>query len=343
MRGDRYNSYRGRSRFATGVKVLVAVLALALLAALAALFFLEPYIVYSSDGVRLELPFFQKEDPPEEPGRVVVETAPVSPSPSPTPETEESFRAVLLDRSALTDGTAAEQTAAAGAGAAIFDMKADDGTLAYPSRLPLALEMGASGGAADRDALSALNGGELYTVARVACFRDNTAPRWRNSMALRTAQGNWRDATDTRWLSIRSPAAREYVTGVCRELAELGFDELLLDCCGFPTRGDMDRLLPGENYDPADLTGPVEDFFTELEAALADFPDLRISVVTNSNVLAGQADGTGQTLELLEKYDVRLLAPEGDGSLPLDSAVPILDRPGASDASWAVLTVQTEQ
>ena len=342
MRGDRYNSYRGRSRFATVVKVLIVVLVLALLAALAALFFLERYIVYSSDGVRLELPFFQKEEPPEEPGRVVVETAP--PTASPTPEVEEErFRAVLLDRSALTDGTAAEQTAAAGANAAIFDMKADDGALAYASQLPLALEMGVSDGAADSDAISALNDGELYTVARVACFRDNTAPRWRNSMALRTAQGNWRDATDTRWLSIQSPAAREYVIGVCRELAELGFDELLLDCCGFPTQGDMGRLQPGENYDPDDLTGPVEAFFTELETALAGFPDLRVSVVTNSSVLSGQADGTGQTLELLEKYDVRLLAPEGDGSLPLDSAVPILDRPGASDASWAVLTVQTEQ
>lgn len=337
MRGDRYNSYRGRSRFATVVKVLIVVLVLALLAALAALFFLERYIVYSSDGVRLELPFFQKEEPPEEPGRVVVETAP--PTASPTPEAEEEdFRAVLLARSALTDGTAAEQTAAAGANAAIFDMKADDGTLAYASQLPLALEMGVSDGAADSDVLSALNGGELYTVARVACFRDNTAPRWRNSMALRTAQGNWRDATDTRWLSIQSPAAREYVIGVCRELAELGFDELLLDCCGFPTQGDMDRLQPGENYDPDDLTGPVEAFFAELEEALAGFPDLRISVVTNSNVLSGQSDGTGQTLELLEKYDVRLLAPGEEGPLPLDTAVPILDRPGTADASWAVLT-----
>ena len=340
MRRDRYDSYRGRNRAATVLKVLIAALVLVLLAALAALFFLERYIVYSSDGVRLELPFLHREEPPEEPGQVVVETVP--PTASPSPE-EAPFRAVLLDRAALADGTAAEQTAAAGANAAIFDMKADDGTLAYASQLPLALEMGVSDGAADSDVLSALNGGELYTVARVACFRDNTAPRWRNSMALRTAQGNWRDATDTRWLSIRSPAAREYVVGVCRELAELGFDELLLDCCGFPTQGDMDRLQPGENYDPDDLTGPVEAFFTELEAALAGFPDLKLSVVTNASVLSGQADGTGQTLELLEAHSVRLLAPGEDGPLPLDSAVPILDRPGASDASWAVLAGKTEE
>ena len=64
MKRDRYDSYHGRNRFATAFKVLIAVLALILLAALAALFFLEPYIVYSSDGVRIELPFFRDEEPP---------------------------------------------------------------------------------------------------------------------------------------------------------------------------------------------------------------------------------------------------------------------------------------
>ena len=337
MRRDPYGSYRGRRRFATGVKVLIAVLALALLAALAALFFLEPYIVYSADGVRLELPFLHREEPPEEPGQVVVTTVP--PTASPTPETAaESFRAVLLDLSALTDGTAAEQMAAAGANAVIFDMKADDGTLAYASQLPLAQEMGVSADEAANEAVSSFNSGELYTVARVACFRDNTAPRWRNGLALRTAQGNWRDATDTRWLSIRNSEARAYVVGVCRELAELGFDELLLDCCGFPTQGDMSRLQAGENYDPGDLTGPVEDFFAELDAALADFPDLRISVVTDRQVLAGEESGTGQTLALLEEYSARMLVPEEEAPLSLDGAVPILSSPGAADASWVALS-----
>lgn len=337
MRRGPYGSYRGRSRFAVWVKVLVVVLVLALLGALAALFFLEPYIVYSSDGVRLELPFLHREEP-EEPGQVVVTTVPPTASPTPAAAEEEPFRAVLLDQSALTDGTAAGQMEAAGANAVIFDMKADDGTLAYSSRLPLAQEMGVSAGAAANEAISAFNGGEVYTVARVACFRDNTAPRWRNGLALRTAQGNWRDATDARWLSIRSPEARAYVVGICRELAELGFDELLLDCCGFPTQGDMSRLQPGENYDPDDLTGPVEEFFTELDAALEEFPDLRISVVTSREVLAGEASGTGQTLALLEEYGDRLLAPEDGAPLPLDSAIPILSSPGAAGDSWAVLT-----
>ena len=61
MRRNSYDSYHGRNRFATFLKILIAILLVFLVVVLAALFFLEPYIVYSADGVRLELPFFQNQ------------------------------------------------------------------------------------------------------------------------------------------------------------------------------------------------------------------------------------------------------------------------------------------
>ena len=345
VKRDRYDSYHGRNRFATAFKVLIAVLALILLAALAALFFLEPYIVYSSDGVRIELPFFRDQEPPEVSSGAVVVATPQA-SATPAPAAEEPFRAVLLDRTALYDGTAAAQAEAAGANAAIFDMKADDGSLGYRSELELALE--AEVNAADpaiNAAIRLLNGGELYTVARVSCFRDNTIPSWHNSLALRTSSGNWRDGTDSRWLSAASAEARGYVAGVCRELAELGFDEILLDCCGFPTQGELDRLQAGENYDPEDLTGPVEAFLDELDAALADHPETRLSVMTSRTVLTGGSDGSGQTLALLEEHQLRPLVQEDGAPLPeLDwtQAVPVTAEPADPGSSWAVLTANTQ-
>ena len=194
-------------------------------------------------------------------------------------------------------------------------------------------------------AIRLLNGGELYTVARVSCFRDNTIPRWHNSLALRTSSGNWRDGTDSRWLSAASAEARGYVAGVCRELAELGFDEILLDCCGFPTQGELDRLQAGENYDPEDLTGPVEAFLDELDAALADHPETRLSVMTSRTVLTGGSDGSGQTLALLEEHQLRPLVQEDGAPLPeLDwtQAVPVTAEPADPGSSWAVLTANTQ-
>lgn len=65
MRRNGYDPYHGRSRGRTVLKVLIGVLLVLLVVSIAALFFLEPYIHYSIDGVRLELPFFQgaEEDP----------------------------------------------------------------------------------------------------------------------------------------------------------------------------------------------------------------------------------------------------------------------------------------
>ena len=199
MRRNGYDSYHGRSRVRTFLKVLIVLLLVVLAVAVGALLWLEPYIDYSANGIKINLPFFQQKEPAPATGAPVVVT---TPEPTPTPEPEEDFRGILLPNSALYDGTAAQQVEAAGATAALFDMKADDGSLGYISGLALAIQAEAS--AADpalNAAIQLLNGGEVYTVARVSCFRDNLVPRSDMSLAIHTNAGNWRDSGDTRWLS----------------------------------------------------------------------------------------------------------------------------------------------
>lgn len=346
MKRDSYDAYHGRNRFGTFLKMLIVVLLVLLAAAVAALLFLEPYIVYSADGVRLELPFFHRETEPEpetSAPALVVTTA----EPTPTVVPEPEFRGILLERTALYDGTAQSQVEEAGATAAIFDMKGDDGTLGYISQLDLALEAEVS--AADpaiNAAIQLLNSGELYTVARVSCFRDNTVPREHMDLAIPKSSGNWRDDEEFRWLTPASGEARAYVAGICRELAGLGFDEILLDNCGFPTRGDLDKIRGGDRYDAENLTGPMELFFQELTAALADYPEVTVSVVSSPAVLSGQSDGSGLTTALLEQYAGRVLAAqEGEEPLPTladGMVIPILAQPGdPAQTQWAVLNVQS--
>lgn len=45
-------------------------------------------------------------------------------------------------------------------------------------------------------AIRGLNAGELYTVARVSCFRDNAIPRADMSLGIKSSAGNWRDEGD---------------------------------------------------------------------------------------------------------------------------------------------------
>ena len=342
MNRNGYDPYRGRSRFRTFLKALIVLLLVLLVLSVAALFWLEPCIDYSAGGIRIHLPFSQPQEP-EETGAQVVVTTPEA-SPTPTPLAEAEFRAVLLPNTALYDGTAAERLSQAGANAAVFDMKADDGSLGYLSQLELPLRAGLNPEDPSLNAAIQLLGeGDMYTVARVSCFRDNTAPRYENGQAIHVSGGNWRDSDGCRWLSPASAEARQYVAGVCQELAALGFDEILLENWSFPIGGE--RILSDGNY-PADaLSSQVEAFLAEVRSALAGYPEVRLSLATTAAAASGGAPESGQTTALLEAADrvaVSLAAGERLPDLGDTPVVPVLAQPGEADSNWIVLPESPE-
>lgn len=72
MRG-RYNGYRGKTSAQDAARrILVAVVVLLLLAA-AGLMAVQRYITYTDSGIRLELPFFRREEPSVPDGAVSLE------------------------------------------------------------------------------------------------------------------------------------------------------------------------------------------------------------------------------------------------------------------------------
>lgn len=340
MRRYGYDPYHGRSRGRTALKILIGVLLCLLVLAVAALLFLEPYIHYTSDGVRVELPFFQgkgeEPDPPEDTTPLQLTTP--SPSPTNTPEPETDFRGVLLPAAALTDGTAQSQVDSNGGTAAIFSMKGTDGALGYQSQTTLGTSSEQEG---INEAIQTLNGGELYTVAYLSCFRDNTLP-WNNrALGIHSSSGNWRDDESIRWSSPAVESVRTYVAQVCGELAGLGFDELLLDNCGYPTRGTVSYIKSDSNYDPDTLTQTMETFFQTLDQTMAQYPEVKVSVVTSLTVLNGGSDGSGLTLDLLKQYadKVYVQVPEGETIPAIEGLeiVPIVAQ-GTDTGSWAVLS-----
>ena len=311
-----YDSYRGRSKTRTVLMALIVILLIVLVLAVAAFFLLQDRVYYGDDGkAHIDLPsFLQRAEAEPTPHPVQSQDVViVTPEPTPEPTAQPLFYPVALPRGALTDGTAQAQMEAAGGNALLFDMKDDEGTLGYVSDLPQAISAGASAATPGlNEAIRTLNGTEgLYTVARVACFRDNLTPKMNNTLALRSPIGNWRDKEVVRWLSVEVPAARDYVSGVCRELAELGFDEILLDYVGFPTAldGDLGNLVVGERYDPADLSSAVEEFCQEVRQALEDYPDVKLAVSVSAGLFAGEGDKSGQSLELLGRYADRVYLP----------------------------------
>lgn len=225
------------------------------------------------------------------------DSAPVAaPAAIPAPEAEPSapFRAVFLPLEDLDSA----QTLAAGYDGVVLPMKADDGALGYVSALSLAADIGASSGDPNRnEALRTLNNTEgLYTVAQVSCLRDTALVQADPSLALRRVSGSaWLDSGRQGWLDPTQPQVQNYLTGVCQELARLGFDEILLTNCSYPTQGDLDALAELPQKEKA-----LETFCRQLQGALADY-DVTLSVAgLGDSVTAGPA--SGQTTGLLATF-----------------------------------------
>ena len=180
----------------------------------------------------------------------------------------------------------------------ILPMKTADGALGYVSALPLAADAGASSGDPDRnEALRALNDTPgLYTVAQVSCLRDSALVREEPGLSLHRVSGSpWLDESRQSWLDPAQPQVQSYLIGLCRELAQLGFDEILLTDCGFPTQGDLDSLRAVEEKEET-----LETFCRQLQGALADTP-VTLSVMGQRDSVTADPV-SGQTTALLATF-----------------------------------------
>ena len=72
-----------------------------------------------------------------------------------------------------------------------------------------------------------------------------------------------------------------------REIADLGFDEILLTDVGYPTTGPLDKI----DYNGADRAESIRTFLEELRSALAEY-DVVISIELPAEVLTAGTDDT---------------------------------------------------
>lgn len=300
MRGKRfvYGSYRGRRSTTDVLKTVALILVVLVVLAVAGVWMAQKYIVYDDGGYHLELPFFQKEGPAQEPEDFRVAVEPAASQPEETPEEGEPLLAtVTVPLSAVEDGSAEALAAQAGANSVLLDMKTDRGQLGFVSQLAMAASAGVNAGQADINRqLQALNSGELYTVARLSCFRDHALAK-DETYAIRTNSGyRWTDPEELRWSSPASQAVQDYLVALMVELAQLGFDEIVLEHWGYPAQSD--GPLGNLQY-PAGALEPVVTGFLARAASALESYDVRLSLAVSAGQLSGEDPGTGLTAEAL--------------------------------------------
>ena len=329
-----YSSYRGRRTLTDILKIVAAVLGVLVVVLLA--------VIWLSRGGKefpLKLPDISQQDDVQsggsedgQGGGTDTSDSSGEQSPDASGEEQESALAALeLPVSAILDGTAAAQLDQAGANALVLTMKDEEGTLAWNSQQDLAQSCGVSSGEEDvQQQLRAWNQGEVYTVARVCCFRDNTVPYRRNNLALRASYGNWRDEKGLRWLNPASEEAQAYLASLCGELAAMGFDEILLECAAFPTAGAVERITS----ETGDRTQTVSAFLTRVEQAVAPY-NTRISLRVEAGTLTGELPECGITSGLLSGLEGRIWVFAGEGTDPQA----LLVQAGVSDGQGRLVEI----
>ena len=249
----------------------------------------------------------------------------------------------------LQGGGAAEQVQQAGGNAVLVTMKNDDGTLNYVSGVELAIAKQASGSDITVNrAIEELVQGDCYTIARVSCFRDEILGGDESFALLSNSGYRWRDFNGIRWSCVGKQATREYIVAICAELAELGFDEILLTNCGYPPNGtgQMGWLRQDATYPWGSLDTIEGPFLAQVKAAIEPYGAV-LSVEALGKELAGEERATGLTSEnvaascahvWLDAADALAYeAVVGDGTALGALLVPMSTQTGDADRPWAMV------
>ena len=303
-----YQEYRGRSGARPVLIFIIVLLAVLLAAGIAFMVLMGDYIKYTPTGIEIDWPWRGDPSPPpiasdplviETEDVVTVEPTP-DPTPTPTPEPQyEPIQALTVTAAQLRDGSAAQKAANAGANALVVEMKGINGKLAWQSAAELAGTL-RTNAADDKTAQAvrelAQNGG-LYLVARVHCFRDPVLSNGRVGSLLTKKGKIWYDRRGVCWSSPADQRAADYISALCLELADMGFDEILLDDAGYPWEGEVHVLATGDNR-PEDRTVPVSAFLTRLSGELRE-RDTALSVYVYETLLPGEEVYSGLTAGVL--------------------------------------------
>lgn len=289
-----YNRYRGRNPL--WKKVVAALLILVIVAAVAFMV-LQDRVVYDDTGTpHLPRPTGQQEasgTPPVDPGQLDITVEELEPEGEP-------LRAVELTELPPGETDIFRAVPAGDFDAVAVTVKDAAGRVYHTSP-------------EQRDAIAALTGSNYRTIARMSCFLDPRAARADvEGMGLKNTGGYlFYDGNSTNWLDPGKPAARQYLCGIAKELAEQGFDELLLTNVSYPTEGKIDKIDYGEALKPAALA----DFLREVRSAVGE--DVTISVeLPAQTILSGSDPVSGIVLADLAPLADRIYAVTDAASAP---------------------------
>ncbi len=307
--------YPGKKRkynWLTWIAIVVGILAVSLL-----LLFLsfQKYLVYRQDGVYLDMPFLGTEVEEVETLEGVVRE-PVqaelkldgydfSNVKTNAGEGINVLKAMYVPAADINDEKLAEYQSRAKlnkAKALVLQVKPESGQLVYPSQAKLAVGYGLGGTYDLAKQVLSLKEQGLYMVADVSCLLDSTIVTHYASTALKSANGAVLVTEAGCWMDPYNPEYREYLVEVCKELINMGFDEIMLSYVSHP---EVEGVLYTQSMStPPDPASAISSFSIYMERELGDMAP--IGLRCSANAIANGKGKNGQDMEVLGKVYDRL-------------------------------------
>lgn len=156
----------------------------------------------------------------------------------------------------------------------------------------------------------------IYTIARVAVFRDACFTKLHPDLAVQNTNGKpWTDFKGNYWLSPHELETKEYIKNMAQAVYDRGFDEVQFDYVRYPSDGSMGQIkyeyVDGAGDDLATSTtaskmnevkrrATLKSFFQYMRGGLVGVPlsaDVFGMVLTNKDDLS-----IGQQLDDISPY-----------------------------------------
>ena len=337
MRAHRNDVYRARRSRGKAWPVILWILAGLIVLAVILFFAGQKYIVYDSDGsLHVVFPIMETAAPVTESGQpetvdteLVLEDPDYSGIVSDAGKGLTELHGQYLTADKITpDGLtrAASAVKAAGGNALVLQMKAPGGTLSWKSGVSDAAAYGVNGTAELADAIQTVKGQNIYLVAVVSTCVDTLMAERYAATALQTASGSEYTDSSGGWVDPYNTFIRTYLVSLCKELHDLGFDEVTFSYLQQPL-SDTEVKYASQSGTPS-RTDAVVSLAKYLRANLAA-TGLRVSA---DSILQSRAAQSGQDMAVFPKlFDRVCVFASADNVATLQSAI-------AADSSFDAAT-----
>jgi hypothetical protein len=217
----------------------------------------------------------------------------------------EKVNAIYLPSNCFTERKIAEFThyaALTGLNAVVLHVKDPYGRIRWKSNNQLAQKMGAmaSNGRVEHT-LRRLKEKGFWCIAKLDTFADHRLVYnnpYLGILDIRTG-GPWNDKNGLYWANPYNSKVWEYNIALCRELVELGFDEIQFDYIRFPSDGDLSAIHYPNKPQNVSRTACIGKF---LETAYRDLKPTGVTIsVDVFGLVAWKTEdfGVGQKIEAM--------------------------------------------